>query len=231
MKDYCSICKTPMQDTFCATCGQKHSNKRTTFLSIITDYITQILSLERSGFATIIQLIIYPKKVVENYWNGYRNYFQSPGKILFYFLTIAGLQIVLVSPKLFDLTISAGIISPQFVFIIIIPLLSLTSYLTYKKHGLHYGEHFIAQTYLFSVFGILFIIVGNVFDYLLKFNLGIFNFFFMLLIILLWSVFVFSKKRKWYFLILNFLLELVVFISIISILITLGYFSGGVDIK
>lgn len=227
----CSICKTPVQDTFCHHCGQKYTAKRTTFLSIITDYITQILSLERSGFATITQVIISPKRVVENYWNGYRNYFQSPGKILFYFLTIAGLQIVLVNPKLFDMDISAGIISPQFVFIIIIPLLSLTSYLTYKKHRLHYGEHFIAQTYLFSVFGILFIIVGNIFDYLLKINFGIFNFLFMLLIILLWSAFVFSKKRKWYFLILNFLLELVVFISIISILFTLGYFSGGVDIK
>lgn len=228
---YCSHCETILQDSYCQHCGQKYINKRLTFWNIISDYIFQILSLEKSGFATVLKLITSPKKVVTNYWNGYRNYYQSPGKILFYFLTIAGLHIVLVNTKLFDMTIDISYTSPQFGIIFIIPLITISTYFTYFKQKLNFGEHFIATTYLFSVFGMLFIIIDDLVNYYLKLNFDYFNIQYLIIVILLWSVFVYSKNNKWYRLILNFVLNLVVFLLIVSTLIGIIYLAGGLNIQ
>lgn len=227
----CSNCETVLQGAYCQHCGQKSTNKRITFWNIISDYILQFLSLDKSGFATILKLITSPKKVVSNYWNGYRNYYQSPGKILFYFITVAGLHIVFVNSELFNMTISISHISPQFGIVFFIPLIALITYLTYYKQKLNFGEHFITSTYLFSVFGILFIIIDDIVNYYFKLNFNYFNFQYLIIIILLWSVFVYSKNNKWYTLILNFILTLVVFLLIISVLIGIIYLAGGVNIQ
>lgn len=83
----CSNCQTKILSAYCPQCGQKYVQKRVNFFTIFTDFGAQILSLEQSVFATMLKIITSPKTVIENYWNGYRNYDQSPGKLLFYFLT------------------------------------------------------------------------------------------------------------------------------------------------
>lgn len=225
----CSNCNTPIKDNFCEHCGQKFTSKSVSFITICSDYVTQILSLERSGLATLVQIILHPKKVIENYWNGYRNFYQSPGKLLFYFVTVAGLHIVFVNNTLFGLIINTNteLLSPQLLLIIItIPLLSLVSFITYRKQKHNYAEHIIAQTYLFSAFGIVFIILDDLLSLItpeLDYSMGLI----LIPVILFWTSLILSKKRKWYFIILNFLLEILVLITILLLLFALSEITGG----
>ncbi|MDF1674439.1 MAG: hypothetical protein P1U44_01895 [Vicingaceae bacterium] len=129
------------------------------------------------------------------------------------------------------MTIDISYTSPQFGIIFIIPLITISTYFTYFKQKLNFGEHFIATTYLFSVFGMLFIIIDDLVNYYLKLNFDYFNIQYLIVVILLWSVFVYSKNNKWYRLILNFVLNLIVFVLIISVLIGIIYLAGGVNIQ
>lgn len=232
MSNNCPNCNIAFQGKFCHQCGQKYVAKRVTFWNIISDYFVQIFSFERSGIATFAQIIVAPQKIIFHYLNGYRNYYQSPGRLLLYFITIAGLYVFLVSEKLFGMSISVGELSPQVgLIVILIPLLTLSSYLTYLKSKRHFGEHFIAQTYLFAVFGIIVIIMEGLlrklFDQDIEFNVfGI-----LILAIVLWTSFVFSQNRKWYIYVLNTLLNTIVFILIIALILMVAYYFGGVQIN
>ncbi|MBW6481783.1 MAG: DUF3667 domain-containing protein [Vicingaceae bacterium] len=227
----CSNCNTTINDAYCAHCGQKFVPKRVNIFTIFSDYVSQILSLEKSGFATFIKLITHPKKVIENYLNGYRNFYQSPGRLLFYFITVAGLHVLLVDKKLFGTAINVGseFLSPQIILTaLIIPFLSLVAYLAFIKQNNHknFAEHLIAQTYLFSVFGMLFIILDDIIS-LFTLEIDYFSIEFLMPAILFWTALTFSKKRTWYFILLNFLLLLLVLVIFILLLILLGKFTDG----
>lgn len=227
----CSNCNTIINDAYCNHCGQKFVPKRVSIFTIFSDFIAQLLSLEKSGFATSVKLITHPKKVIENYFNGYRNFYQSPGKILFYFITVTGLHVLFINKTLFGATLNTGseLLSPQVLLTaIIIPILSLVAYITFIKQNNHknFAEHLIAQTYFFSVFGILFIILDDIIS---QFTLEVdyFSIQFLIPIILFWTALTFSKKRAWYFILLNFLLLLLVLIMFALLLFVLGKFTGG----
>lgn len=232
MSDNCPNCNIVFQGKFCYQCGQKHVNKKVTLWNIISDYFVQIFSFERSGIATFAQLIIAPRKIIFHYLNGYRNFYQSPGRLLLYFITVAGLYVFLVSKKLFGISINVGELSPQVgLIIILIPLLSLSSYLTYFKSKHNFGEHFIAQTYLFAVFGIILIVLEGFFRKIIGLTIDFNGFSILITTIILWTSFVFSRKQKWYIYLVNTLLNIIVFASIIALIVLFVYFMGGVKVN
>lgn len=223
----CSNCQTKILSAYCPQCGQKYVQKRVNFFTIFTDFGAQILSLEQSVFATMLKIITSPKTVIENYWNGYRNYYQSPGKLLFYFLTIAGLHLVFVDENIFQASVKtpSSLLSPQVIIIIlVIPILSLTTFISFRNQKKNYGEHFIANTYLFSVFGSLIIILDDLLT-LVSNELETYPLIILLIVILFWASLLFSKKRIWYIFLLNFLIEIIVLLAILSCFVVLGYFT------
>ncbi|PKP48797.1 MAG: hypothetical protein CVT95_03980 [Bacteroidetes bacterium HGW-Bacteroidetes-12] len=225
----CSNCQTKILSAYCPQCGQKYIQKRVSFYTIFTDFGGQIFSLEKSVFATVFNLIISPKKIIENYWNGYRNYDQSPGRLLFYFLTIAGLHLLFVDENIFQINVKtpSSLLSPQMaIIILVIPILSLTTFISFRNQKRNYGEHFIAHTYLFSVFGSIVIILDDLLT-LISNELETYPLIILLLAILFWTSLLFSKKRSWHIYLLNFFIEVVVLLAILSCFVVLGYFTGG----
>lgn len=95
----CSICKIPIKENYCSKCGQKFSGKPISFLSLITDFISNFFSMEKSGFATILKILKNPKSIVDNYYLGFKNYYPSPGQLLLYGIAVVALHKNFVADK------------------------------------------------------------------------------------------------------------------------------------
>lgn len=162
---YCTVCDSVIEKNYCTNCGQKLILKKPTILSMFSDIVANIFSLEKSVFAAIYYIIVSPNKLIDNYYSGYRNYYPSPGKILFYTLTYAAIHIAFISPKILGLALDADLLSPQIVFwIIILPFLTLTSYLSFITRQQKFVKHFVAALY-FS--GSFFLVIGIISDLLI----------------------------------------------------------------
>ena len=191
----CSICKLEIHQKYCGNCGQQIGESETTMLSIVSDFFSNLLSVEKSVFACIYKLFTDPKKIVENYWNGNRKYYPSPGKMLFYSFAVAALHLTYVSDSLMGLVMEDGDMSgigPQFVFwLIILPILILSSYLTFIRKKISVTKHLISIMYLGATFFMLVIILQDVIEYFFPNTVkgGSFVIFFMTVFILNAKVF------------------------------------------
>ena len=132
----CSVCNTEIKANYCENCGQQYTKKKLTFKSLLTDVMSSLTDVEKNVFLNIYQIISYPNKIINGYWNGFRGYYYKPGKMLFYFVTIAGLSSLLLDSTIFGLTFSAqNTISTELLFVILFfPILTLSNYITYRKH-------------------------------------------------------------------------------------------------
>ncbi|MEM1219221.1 MAG: hypothetical protein AAGH79_09925 [Bacteroidota bacterium] len=170
----CSICGTQLQGTFCHQCGQKSTGKRLQFGTIIQDFVSNLLSLERSGFATMIRLLRQPVTVIHNYWAGNRGYYQSPSRIIVYAVLLIGLHIYFHENLIFGLAFTD---SPKgFFLVVFLRLFTLSSLIAYPgRHTL--AEHIVSVIYLFGTWSVVLLIIFeliNLFnpDHLL-FNFGV----------------------------------------------------------
>jgi len=171
----CTICQIEIINSYCGDCGQKINTKKTTILSIISDFVSNMLSLERSVFATLIKLIISPGKVIDNYMLGFRNYYQSPAKILFYALTYAAIHVTYIDSYILGGDMQSSTFSNQFLFsAVFIPFTILTSYLTFIRRKYGFTKHLVTMLYLTSCFFLVFMILYDLIvwlwsDYLIEF--------------------------------------------------------------
>ncbi len=83
----CTICKIDSSENYCANCGQKLNVKKATILSLIKEFASNAIDVERSAFATLFKILKSPSLVVDNYFEGYRKYYPSPARMFFYALT------------------------------------------------------------------------------------------------------------------------------------------------
>jgi hypothetical protein len=227
----CSVCNNKLKGKFCENCGQKYTSKKLTFKSLFTDLISSLTDIEKSVFLNIYNIVRYPKKVINNFWNGYRNYYYKPGKMLFYFITVAGISSLLLGQTLFGITFnSENYLSESLIFaIVFFPLLIFSSFLAYRKYKRSFIEHTISTIYLISTFGIVILILENIFIY---FSLSKQENTIWILIligcILLWNSILFTPSSKLIKILVNLLLELLVLAAIISFLTFILYLSGGI---
>ncbi|MDF1673261.1 MAG: hypothetical protein P1U41_07125, partial [Vicingaceae bacterium] len=144
----CSVCNTQIEGKFCNSCGQKFDSKKLSFKTVISDIFSNLTDVEKSVFLNIYNIIRYPKKVINNYWDGFRGYYYKPGKMLFYFITIAGIGALFLKDRLFGLIFNSEGISEALTFaIVFFPLLNLSSFLTYRRYKRNYLEHLVSTIY------------------------------------------------------------------------------------
>lgn len=150
---------------FCPQCGQKLSTESTTVKSITTDFFNNLFSLDKSVFAAILTLLINPKKIILNYWMGYRRYFASPGKMVVYALTIAALHLNYVNRELLGLSFDLDGIRAQFLFwLVFLPILFLVSFLSFFRLKHNFAKHVISITYLSASFFIILTLLGDMLE-------------------------------------------------------------------
>ncbi len=230
----CSVCNTRIKVNYCEKCGQKYNHKRLSLKTLFSDVFSSLTDVEKNVFINIYNLVRFPKKVIENYFNGYRGHYYSPGRMLFYFITIAGISSLLLDNTLFGITFqSDGVLSESLAFAIVyFPVLSLSSYLTYRRYKKNYLEHIASTIYLISTFGIIILFIENIFIYFSISTTQNSNWIFVLTVfVLLWNSILFTTPSSVIKVILNFILEFLVLITIVLIAVLILYLTGNLSLN
>lgn len=156
---HCSICKTELKGTYCYNCGQKATGKHLTIKTVVSDAFSNFFSIERSGFATVYHLIKSPSIVIDNYINGNSGYYKSPGRIVFYMLTLLGLSLWLLDGELLGVDFTFNGLTSSIGFAIFIFFYAfIASYIVcFKKNS--FITHIVVISYLLSVWVSIFIIL------------------------------------------------------------------------
>ena len=226
----CSICKTEITGNFCSTCGQSYiSDKKNTLVSVILNFF----SIDKNFLFTLFAMLKSPKTVVLNYNNGFRNYFHSPGVFVTYAILLISIHLAFVNNDILGLYIEAEDFAPFFVFVgLFYPMLSLSSYLTFRRTKRKYVHHLVSIIYIGSSFLILLSIYNTIqffFSRLFEAEL----LFIFLLLVIVYNSLVFSSKPGVLRVIGNSIIQLVIMIFIISLfLFTLFLIDPGmINIK
>ena len=209
--NHCTICQTEITQKYCPNCGQEISTSDTTLKSLISDFFSNLLSLEKSVFAGLIKIITNPKELVINYWRGHRKYYLSPGKLLVYALAIAALHITYVNDDLLGLTFEFEGGGGQFIFwMIFFPFLTLTSYLCFFRQKFNLAKHVISIAYIASCFFMIGTVVNDLLNYF-SIDLAEMAFFSFLVLVFIYNGRVFISKLSVIRVILFSFLQLIVF--------------------
>lgn len=153
----CSICATPLAGEYCHACGQRHTGRPARLRELLLDAVSGLVSLERSLLATLIRILRDPVVPIANYWAGNRGYFHSPGKMAFFAAFVVGLHFAFFGNQFLGLNIGVQGMPPQFgLLVVLIPLYSVSSRLTFFRGGRSLVEHLIAIVYLFSAWIVTF---------------------------------------------------------------------------
>lgn len=216
----CTVCNIETKGNYCSNCGQKLSRTEIKFADLISDSISSALDVEKSIFAVLLTIFVNPSKLVVNYWKGYKKYYPSPFKLLIYALAVAAIHLAYVDSEILGVTLQTSVVDTQIGFwIIVLPLLGLSSYLTYlrMKHSL--TKHIISLIYVSGTFFILITVIGDLAMLISGFDLAQFSFMTFLTLVFLWNAQVFSKKKKWWVYILNGALQFSVLVGVAMIIL------------
>lgn len=168
MKD-CPNCGTRIEQRYCPCCGTEHVPKRVTFVTLITDFIESVYSIDKSLWNQFRLMLLRPEKIIIDYWNGYRRYYLSPAKILLMatlFLTInfvatggdfLGIKITVEGDVL-----SRGLVFFAFLFFIFV----IPSSVVYSRRGRNFPELIIMNIYNLSFWVIVFSLMSILSFYL-----------------------------------------------------------------
>jgi len=222
----CSICEKEINTLYCGDCGQKITRKKTTMLSMLTDFLMKLVSFEKSVIATFGKILKNPKAVVQNYMDGNRNYYSHPGAMLFWALTFGALHVFFVNDKIlggsfeldtteggFTISAEAGILGISLI------LFFLCSSLAFIRSRQGVAKHLISNVYISSAFFIIFTILMDLIGWLFSLDedsgIGMLIF---IVFSLFWLSRVLTKSEKKYMIWLNFLLELAILTSFLLII-------------
>lgn len=219
----CTICDIPIQENYCSRCGQKASEEPITTISLITDFLSNFFSIERSGFATIFKIILNPKPIVDNYYSGFKNYYASPGKILLYGIAVVALHISFVNNKVMGVSLNLQNFNSQYFFwISLLPILLFISYLAFIRKTKRLSKHLISLIYISSSLFIILTILNDLIILLTDDKLGIWAFVIFVVLIFLWNSRVFTDKKNYLYIILNTVIQLTIFMGIVGILMLIS---------
>lgn len=147
----CSICHIQIEENYCTRCGQKAAMRNTTTLSLLTDFLSNTLSLEKSGLATVIQVLSNPKFLIDSYYEGFRNYYTGPAKLLIYALAATALYLGFVDYRILGLSLDLEEGDSDYAFWgLLLPFLVLSSYLSFFRIERAFAKHLISVVYVSS---------------------------------------------------------------------------------
>lgn len=215
----CSVCKTEIKEKYCPTCGQYYIPRRITNKSLFLDIVDGLYSLDKSFYENLKIGLLNPRRLVQNYWKGYRRYYFSPGK----FLTIASLFLLLnflVQENFFSIEVSSDNLAPNLLFLILFLFFySFSTWILYVLYKKNYNEHFVMNLYTISLWVILATPISLAVQYFN--NEGLENLFMgcFILLICVWNnrVFQMNRWKRVGYVLLNYLLLAGLFYGLVII--------------
>mgnify|MGYP000073656903 CR=1 FL=1 len=228
----CSICKNTLNGKYCSNCGQEFKGSPISFGSVIFDFISNVFSLERSVFAAMFRLVKKPKQIICNYWEGNRKYYPSPGKVFFYSLAIGALHISFVNKEILGATLDIeGFKSHFFFWLIFMPLFVFSSFLVYIKRKKSFVKNITSHLYLASTFFALITVLQDLVNYLSPDTIGLEAFPVFFILIFIWNTMVFDSNKSIWIIALNAILQILIFISFLTLIGLLIKFVSPEAIK
>jgi hypothetical protein len=156
----CKNCETEFQGNFCPQCGQSAHEHEINARYILHDVPHSVLHIDKGFFYTLFHLLRNPGKTLREYLAGKRVKHFKPFAFVIMLSTICTLLIKGLH-HLMNLhyqkthpnkaiAFSEGFFAkyPSTLIFLLIPLLSLVTWLFYRKRKYSYWEHFLVNTYI-----------------------------------------------------------------------------------
>ena len=211
----CTVCSSKIKGIYCSNCGQKSGGKPTTIIRLFLDFVEQVISIQKSDFATMLQVIKRPRFMVENYYNGNTGYYSSPGKVMLFAILLLIVHMTFISNFILGVDFSAGGLNLEYTFLFMFILLFLVvSQIVFFRRGFLLSKHIIATTYIVSTFITFFLL----FYWIVLLTVGedsIITFMSFILSIVIWLSLVFTNKRN----VLNYFLNALFVLGLFLILV------------
>lgn len=184
----CLNCGTENLNNFCSNCGQKNISKRLNFKELKDDFLDSILNYDNKFLKTIFAIFSNLKLLTNEYFLGKRKKYYHPIKLLFIILSIRTFTEIHSLKNIDDkysILVNNGFWN-FFLLLGLIPILSILSYLFFKKYKLNLIEHIIINSLVYCGVSLVIILLNTlnlVFEF--KFNgiialiLGIISFSFL----------------------------------------------------
>lgn len=171
MSQACMNCNKPLQGNFCIHCGQSAKTQRFTLKHIFThDFLKRLFHLDKGIFFSFKELLTRPGHSTRDYINGKRITRVDHFSLLIVLILIFSL-LEHVTPfhftdlsdgdkEIFEVIDMMFKEHPKIIFVGIIPLYALSSYLFFRKAKQNYAENIVINSFRVSViilFNIIFI--------------------------------------------------------------------------
>lgn len=177
MRITCKNCQYPFDGKFCPRCGQKSDTERITYHSLAHEIPHSILHVDKGIFFTMKELIVRPGATLREYMAGKRVKHFKPLAYVLVLTAISSFIIHLTNNYLLSLghtttmTIDSTLLNkvlvnsshffdkyPSVFYFLMIPVISLITWLFFRRSAYNYWENIILNTYLTAQFNLLLII-------------------------------------------------------------------------
>ncbi len=228
----CTVCKVATESNYCSNCGQLLGDRDTTMGIIVSDFFSNLFSVEKSVFACLLKLLRDPKMIVENYWKGNRKYYPSPGRLFFYSLAIAALHVAYVNPQILGFNIDFEGVASQVIFwILFLPVLVYSSFFSFWKLGLSVTKHLISIMYIATCFFMIVTVVSDSVFLISGYEVELVSTFIFFLLVFTWNARVFTLSNSNARIALNALFQFLIFLIIVASIMALLYYLVPVTIN
>jgi hypothetical protein len=165
----CKNCGHNFHGNYCSECGQNAHTERIDAHFFMHDIPHSVLHIDKGFFYTFKELIIRPGHSIRGYLEGKRIRHFRPLAYLLLLSTISTLvdklinKIVVKEYLAKDITVTVQHSFFQdyisVFFILMIPIMSLVSWLIFKYQKYNFWEHLLLETYIVAQFNIVLIII------------------------------------------------------------------------
>ena len=165
----CKNCGNDLEKNYCSQCGQKSHVDRINLAFVVSEFSSAIFQLDRGFLYTVKALSVHPGKSLDEFLNGKRvKYYKPISYVLvlstfYYLITIMTHQNTWLDsgiegfingatendqnvevPKVFEW------FSKNYAYasILLLPVFSLASYISFYKFGKNYIEHIVINSYI-----------------------------------------------------------------------------------
>ncbi len=161
----CKNCQQQATGSFCSNCGQATSTHRMNFHFVVHDIQHGLLHFDKGLFYTIKELFTRPGHSIREYVEGKRVKHFKPISMIILLATIYGFLALYFKASVSDVMVMASggndkaintlskfnnWINSHFVVysLSMLPFLSISTYLVFKKQGYNFIEHFVLNAFL-----------------------------------------------------------------------------------
>jgi Protein of unknown function (DUF3667) len=227
----CKNCNHHFKGKFCPECGQPAKTNVISLSYLLHDIPHSVLHVDKGFFYTLKWMFKNPGKMIKDYMAGKRVLHFRPFAFVILMSTICTILIPMIEKATYTLFVykhPRQAVSTEVLFwekyislliFLMIPLLSLVTWLTFKKRPYNYWEHFTANTFLAAQLNIMLLLIKffAFFKVLIGLGPGVKFTAFMVLFMFYYSycfrVWMAPHKNWWSlffsFLIMNFFLSLI----------------------